>query len=357
MTTLSIKDSLRQSVEAASGGLQTVLYTAKGQPTYMNIVEKFDLSTIDSTLSGTHPAFIINGVEKDKIFIGTYQGVVRNGELLSLPNQAPNLLLAYDAAIASARANGAGHHVITNAEWSALALTCLKNKTIPRGNSYYGRSVQDATQLGRRVDGLSATAGITTGSPQVFTGSGPVSWRHNLKYNGISDLVGNGSEHILGVRLVNKEIQVIANNDAAILSTDISATSTSWKAIDAVTGALITPDGNGTTANSIKFAYSGTDDYTIVRPNWAVFYKDFTNPSPTKPVSTVALNVLKALLLHPTATDGYDNSTFGFSTNVAESLMSRGGGYSEGASTGMFYNALMSTRVSPRATRPCYYTP
>ncbi len=39
MTTILIKDTLRQSVEAASGGLQTVLYTAKGQPSFMNIIE------------------------------------------------------------------------------------------------------------------------------------------------------------------------------------------------------------------------------------------------------------------------------------------------------------------------------
>ena len=50
MSTILIKDSLRQAVEAASGGLQTVLYTAKGQPTFMNIIEKFDMSTIDSSL-------------------------------------------------------------------------------------------------------------------------------------------------------------------------------------------------------------------------------------------------------------------------------------------------------------------
>ena len=43
MTTILIKDALRQSVEAASGGLQTVLYTAKGQPSFMNIIEKFDM--------------------------------------------------------------------------------------------------------------------------------------------------------------------------------------------------------------------------------------------------------------------------------------------------------------------------
>ena len=47
--TILIKDSLRQSVEVASGGLQTVLYTAKGQPTYMNIIQKYDMSTIDAS--------------------------------------------------------------------------------------------------------------------------------------------------------------------------------------------------------------------------------------------------------------------------------------------------------------------
>ena len=35
-----IKDSLRQSVESARGGLQSVRDTAKGQPTYMNIMQK-----------------------------------------------------------------------------------------------------------------------------------------------------------------------------------------------------------------------------------------------------------------------------------------------------------------------------
>ncbi len=81
---------MRQSVEAASGGEQTVLYTAKGQPTYMNIIKKFDLSTIDASLSGTHPAFIVNGVEKPEIFVGTYLGKLVDGELLSLPNVDPS---------------------------------------------------------------------------------------------------------------------------------------------------------------------------------------------------------------------------------------------------------------------------
>jgi len=38
MPSIFVKDDLRASVEAASGGRQTVLYTALGQPTYMNII-------------------------------------------------------------------------------------------------------------------------------------------------------------------------------------------------------------------------------------------------------------------------------------------------------------------------------
>ena len=110
--TILVKDSLRQSVELASGGEQTVLYTAKGQPTYMNIIKKFDMSTIDPSLSGTHPAFIVDGVEKPEIFIGTYQGRIVGGELLSLPNVEPSHSTNYTNFLTAARANGNGHHLI-----------------------------------------------------------------------------------------------------------------------------------------------------------------------------------------------------------------------------------------------------
>ncbi len=141
--TILIKDSLRQSVELASGGLQTVLYTAKGQATYMNIIQKYDMSTIDASLSGTHPAFIVDGVEKPEIFIGTYQGRIVNGELLSLPNVEPSHSTNYDNFLTAARACGNGHHLITNAEWSAVALQCYKDNTQPLGNTYYGRSSEN----------------------------------------------------------------------------------------------------------------------------------------------------------------------------------------------------------------------
>ena len=71
--TFSIKDTYRQSVEAASGGKQTVLYDDKGIPSIMNIIPKLSYKAVGiGNSEAALPAFNIDGVEKDEIFIGTY---------------------------------------------------------------------------------------------------------------------------------------------------------------------------------------------------------------------------------------------------------------------------------------------
>ena len=329
--TILIKDSLRQSVELASGGLQTVMYTAKGQPTYMNIIQKYDMSTIDPSLSGTHPAFIVDGVEKPEIFIGTYQGKIVSGELLSLPNVDPTVSTNYDNFLNAARASGNGHHLITNAEWSAVALQCYKNGTQPMGNSYYGRSSEDPLLIGRRQDGLNP--GNTSGSARTLTGSGPVQWRHNGKENGIADLSSNVWEWNSGMRIFNGEIQVIANNNASKLAIDLGAASTEWKAINGETGNLVTPDGSGTTVGTIKYADGGTADYTINGSNFG----GIRNLSTTKPVTAAALARLKALCLYPHTenTASYNGDYFGKSM-TGETLPLRGGSWYNAAIAGVF---------------------
>ena len=351
--TILIKDSLRQSVELASGGLQTVLYTAKGQPTYMNIIQKYDMSTIDASLSGTHPAFIVDGVEKPEIFIGTYQGKIVSGELLSLPNVDPTVSTNYDNFLIAARANGNGHHLITNAEWSAVALQCHKNNTQPMGNSYYGRSSEDPLLIGRRQDGLNP--GNTAGSARTLTGSGPVQWRHNGKNNGIADLSGNVWEWNSGMRLVNGEIQVIDNNNAAKLAIDLSAASTEWKAIDGATGNLVTPNGLGTTAGTVKFAASGTTaDYTI----YGASFGAVKNLSTTKPVGVAALNKLKALCLFPHIDAAATFNSDGIYLNLTiEAQPIRGGNWYNGAAAGVFFLYLhyaRSTATPPFGSRPAF---
>lgn len=351
--TILIKDSLRQSVELASGGLQTVMYTAKGQPTYMNIIQKYDMSTIDPSLSGTHPAFIVDGVEKPEIFIGTYQGKIVSGELLSLPNVEPTHSTNYDNFLNAARANGNGHHLITNAEWSAVALQCYKNNTQPMGNSYYGRSSEDPLLIGRRADGLNP--GNISGSSRTLTGSGPVEWRHNGKENGIADLSGNVNEWNSGMRTFNGEIQVIADNNAANHTIDLGATSTQWKAINGETGSLVTPDGNGTTVGTIKYANGGTADYTINGSNFG----GIRNLSTTKPVTAVALARLKALCLYPLVEDtALFNSDYFAKTMTDERLPIRGGGWRNGAAgAGVFalnLNGVSANMGTDIGARPAF---
>ena len=351
--TILIKDSLRQSVELASGGLQTVLYTAKGQPTYMNIIQKYNMSTIDASLSGTHPAFIVDGVEKPEIFIGTYQGIIVNGELLSLPNVEPSHSTNYDNFLTAARACGNGHHLITNAEWSAVALQCYKNNTQPMGNSYYGRSSEDPLLIGRRQDGLNP--GNTTGSARTLTGSGPVQWRHNGKENGIADLSGNVWEWNSGMRMVNGEIQVIENNNAAKLTIDLSSTSAQWKAIDGATGGLVTPLGGGATPGTIKFAASGTTaNYTISGASFGAI----KNLSTVNPVSAAALSKLKALCLFPHIDAAATFNGDGLYLNLTiEAQPLRGGGWSNGSSAGVFYLSLINARAGTAASigaRPAF---
>lgn len=349
MSTITMRDDLRQAVELASGGTQTVRFTAKGQPSFFNIVKKFDLSTIDSTWSGTHPAFIVGGVEKSQILIGTYQGVVIDGELVSQPNKNPTGNMTLSAFITAAQACGAGHHVITNAEWSAVALQQYINKTQPQGNTYYGVSADDNTQIGVRVDGLQA--GVTTsGVGRTYTGSGPVSWRTENRYNGISDLAGNGNEMVTGFRIVAGELQFLQNNDAA-LSTINTQT---WLALDGATGAFV-PAGS---ANSVKYANSGTTPYTLVQATNFSAFANVTNPSAT-PVTTVALNKLKALLAFPMTNQFLLLGTdiFGFSGTETR-LALRGGGSTDGLSSGIFYlgMTLLGSGLDVNVyTRPAMY--
>lgn len=85
---------------------------------------------------------------------------------------------------------------------------------------------------------------------------------HNGKESGIYDLNNSViAEWLIGVRLVQGELQVISKdgvtfgNDAC--NVDSTSTSPYWYAIDGTTGNLIKPNGSGTTANSIKCTSAG----------------------------------------------------------------------------------------------------
>lgn len=66
---------------------------------------------------------------------------------------------------------------------------------------------------------------------RCLTGSGPVTWAHDHTNAGIMDMKGNVWEWQDGLRLNNGEINIVANNNAALgEDCDTSANSTLWKA-------------------------------------------------------------------------------------------------------------------------------
>ncbi len=347
MTTIIIKDDLRAQVEASTGGAVTVLYTAAGHPSYMNVIPKFNLQDIDASLgNGIHPAFVVNGVEKSEIFIGQYQGIVKDNTLLSIPGVIPTVSANFDQFLQWAKNNGAGWHVMTNAEWAAISLWCWKNGTLPRGNTNWGKNDASPFETGRRGD--NGQPGSTAGDGKTYTGSGPASWRHNGMPHGIADLNGNVWEWISGFRLNEGEIQVLANNDAADNTKDQSSGSALWKAIKAADGSLVAPGTAGTLKYDAAAAVTGggaqaailSDSKTnATNPGGNDYYSYNVFDTMGVKAGLTVPSIAKALGFYPVAGSGLGSDVFSM-RNHGERLPLAGGVWVAGSGAGVFARNL-----------------
>lgn len=315
-----------------------VLLDDKGIPSVMVRIPKFKISdVIAGGGSGTHPAFIVNGTEVPEIYISKFQNVIQNGRAYSLPGEDPKASINFDTARQACEAKGPGWHLMTNAEWAAIALWCRKNSLMPKGNNNYGKDSTESTVVA--IPSYYESNNIA----RVRTGTGPVTWSHNGEVTGIWDLNGNVYEWSGGYRTVDGEIQILQNNNAASSANSQAADSTQWKAI-LEDGSLVAPG----TANTLKWDYitlptgGNTQAFKL---NKTLVNKQSAEADGYGAVSFAALTadasitsvpeILKALGLFPADTGDHGGDYF-YMRNIGERLAFRGGNWLIGAYAGVF---------------------
>lgn len=321
-----------------------ILYDDKGLPSIMVKVPKMTYAQLGlGNSTATFPAFLVNGQEVDEVYISKYQNIVQNGRAYSLPGVLQTSNVTFDNALKYCTDKGAGWHLMTAFEWGALILWCEKNGFIPLGNNNWGR--HNTESVYKALPGDYENGNIR----RILTGTGPLEWYHDKSLDGIADLCGNVWEWTGGLRLVYGELQVLANNNAADSDNPQTAASTLWMAIDATTGELITPDGSGTTANSIKA------DWVSSKLTWSASITDsargqhycmFQDITCASSIADAAKEVLRALGMLPisgTIITGWQRCYF--NNNEAERSLYRGGSYYSG-----FQNGFASFNLShPRS--------
>ena len=317
-----------------------------GLPSFMVRIPKMtyaELGLGDST--DVFPAFIVNGSEVSEIYISKYQNCVYNGRAYSLPARAPQSNITFDTAISRCTAKGAGWHLMTRMEWALLALWCKKNGTMPKGNNNYGKDTSET------IYSAIPCAFDTGKRTKVLTGTGPLSWSHDGTLCGIWDLNGNVNEWVGGMRLVYGELQVMVNNNASDSAHLQTADSEEWKAVDASTGAFVTPNGSGTTVGSVKLDYVSNHfqfDTTISNQSDTSRSCSFEAITCSENISDAAKLVLQALAVfkNDDTAGAYLGDYFYANNGAAERSFCCGGTCAYGATAGVFSAFGYSARSS-----------
>jgi len=338
-----------------SNGRNAVIFDDDGNPSIMVRVPSMILGDLyDSWESNDiHPAFIVDGSAISEFWIGKYQAHkigtdgTTDSRAMSLRRMDPANDIDWDDSFTACEQNGDGWHLMTNAEWSAIALWCYANGYWPRGNNSYGRDYSRTSERGE------ASRYDEDGRPnRIATGTGPNAWSHDGTPYGIFDLNGNVWEWVSGLRIDDGEIQIIENNDAAE-NPDQSDTSTEWQAI-LEDGSLVSPG----TADTLKYDASDGDgsgdavlNTTVTNQSDGSTYTSNDYDATTAESGVTVPDLLSQLALYP-----HDDNLY--VRNVDEHLPRRGGSWYYTSHAGVFALSLNDTRSitsSAFGFRPAYF--
>lgn len=271
------QDSWKTRIEEASFGRNTVMFGDGGHPVTLVKFPKISYADLGfGWPDATHDAFIVNSEIKHEVYMAKYLssfvGSGANARFVSLRGLDPGTSKTFDAAHQHHSQMGPGFHTVTNIEFALMGQLSKAKNFQPRGNNSYGKDYSKTYETGTPtyIDGEGRTC-------RTATGSGPLSWYMYGSPFGPADLNGNTWEWCAGMRIVDGEIQIIPNNDAADNTKDLSATSALWKAI-MPDGTLVEPGTPGT----LKYDSSQplTDDGATQTKGPAILRTELQNPAP-----------------------------------------------------------------------------
>ena len=321
-------DDFKLAVEALSGGKNTVILDDVGMPSVMVQIPKYKMSQLISGGSeNVHPAFMVDGAEKDVMYVGKFHDVVINDRTYSLPMKDPTAWVTFDQGVTYNRNKGKGWSLMPYALWCAIALWCRKNGTMPHGNNNYGSDSSYPTEVGIPVPG-SLDNGKTA---HVYEGTGPASWYHDGTRAGIYGMNGNVWDRVAGMRLYNGEIQVIPYSNCFLSDASMAEGSSLWKAID-VSGNLVAPGS----AKTLKWGNNNDLTAGTVESKDAYYSIGYADMKLDSSITTVP-EIAKALLLYPDEPGKDYAGDYHCWRTDGEKIPFCGGGWNYTGGAGVFY--------------------
>ena len=141
-------DEAKFALEAATNGKNTIILDDTGMPSVMVRIPCFRwCDVIEGGSREICSAFIAGGKVYDSIYVSKYLNIIENERAYSLPGRDPANIVTIDEAREACRRKGKGWHLMSNAEWAAVAHWSVKNGTSPRGKDVYKRQIMYCAYL------------------------------------------------------------------------------------------------------------------------------------------------------------------------------------------------------------------